>query len=456
MNDAPPTAGQRPRNWVPCGCLIAMLVGSLLLPLTMFLVWSARSSGQVQQQLTRIRQAGLPTEVAELDAFYEIPAGLADATPAYLRAQQVFSGAQFEADCRALPLVGDNNLEIPPPGEPWPERQAVETFLRDYDEGLAALHEAAAMGGAARFPLDFQQGFSMLLPQVQAARTCSRMLALEAHVKAHQGDAAGAAQSIQDLTNVVRSVENQPVLVSQLVRMALQGIAGNVLAQVLPHVEFSDEHLVQIQESLRRDDFKAGVGYAVAGERVIGRAAFKNPAGLLSHPSETPGMQLVRGSNEDLALYLKVQNDIYDAVQLDYPEVFPAVDKVAAEMQAEFAAPLGRLRYPLSAMLLPAMESCVTAAARTDGTNRCLEVAVAVERFRRREGHVPESLEALVPHDMAAIPRDPFDGQPVRYVVQEDAYLVYICGRNRVDDGGLADEQQTDEVVRIALPNDKP
>ena len=61
----------------------------------------------------------------------------------------------------------------------------------------------------------------MLLPQVQGLRSCARMLTLEARVAAHRGDADGTARSIHAMFAACRAVEEDPILISHLVRVAL-------------------------------------------------------------------------------------------------------------------------------------------------------------------------------------------------------------------------------------------
>ena len=69
------------------------------------------------------------------------------------------------------------------------------------------------------------------------------MLTLEAHVKAHQGDAKGTTEAILAVAKIGNSLENQPIIVSQLVRIAMKGIAVNLTSRLLPHVDFSDEEI---------------------------------------------------------------------------------------------------------------------------------------------------------------------------------------------------------------------
>ena len=63
--------------------------------------------------------------------------------------------------------------------------------------------------------------------------------------------------------------------------------------------------------------------------------------------------------------------------------------------------------------------------------------AVAIERFRRAHaGEPPATLAALLPEYLAAVPMDPFSGQPLPYHRTADSYVVYSIGQDRRDGGG--------------------
>ena len=49
---------------------------------------------------------------------------------------------------------------------------------------------------------------------------------------------------------------------------------------------------------------------------------------------------------------------------------------------------------------------------------------------------LPATLDALVPKYISAVPRDPFDGKPLRYDSKKK--IVYSVGYNLKDDGGMA------------------
>ncbi len=67
-----------------------------------------------------------------------------------------------------------------------------------------------------------------------------------------------------------------------------------------------------------------------------------------------------------------------------------------------------------------------------------LDVAIALERYRMDHGEYPGELEALVPAYLDEVPADPFDGEPMRYLLTGDAAVVYSVGANLTDDGGVS------------------
>ena len=61
-------------------------------------------------------------------------------------------------------------------------------------------------------------------------------------------------------------------------------------------------------------------------------------------------------------------------------------------------------------------------------------VLVALRAYRTEKGDLPRLLDELVPTYMEAVPRDAFDGAPLRY--DRSKKVVYSVGENLTDDGG--------------------
>ena len=63
--------------------------------------------------------------------------------------------------------------------------------------------------------------------------------------------------------------------------------------------------------------------------------------------------------------------------------------------------------------------------------------AVALKRYQLRYGRYPEDLATLVPEFLPAVPRDPVDGQSLRYHANTDgAFTLYSVGEDGEDQGG--------------------
>jgi len=68
---------------------------------------------------------------------------------------------------------------------------------------------------------------------------------------------------------------------------------------------------------------------------------------------------------------------------------------------------------------------------------RVMIATLAIERYRRTHAEAPpESLDALVPAYLDAVPQDPFAKSPLVFRRGKDAYLVYSIDRDQKDDGG--------------------
>lgn len=72
-----------------------------------------------------------------------------------------------------------------------------------------------------------------------------------------------------------------------------------------------------------------------------------------------------------------------------------------------------------------------------ESQRRIVVTAIALCRFERQRGSSPVDLSALVPEFLPAVPLDPMDGQPLRYLKAKGGRLVpYSIGDDGVDGGG--------------------
>lgn len=443
------------RHWEPGigGCLLILgaLLGLVTIgPAAVYLVWSRAAAQRVDEQLAELRAQDQPTTPEELAAYYAYPPEGEDVTPLLLAALREIDTPEFQAAARDLPVVGTSEREIPPPGQTWEDLDAARALLDRYSDSLRKLHDAADAGGAARFPIDFDEGFGLSLEHMQQLRAAARLLRLEAQVLAAEGDAAGAARSTRALLSLARSPQNEPLLVSQLVSYACQGVAHGLVSDLLPHIDFSDQDLAMLQREIRRAEIAEGARRALKGERVLGIDAIRHPNKLGDEEGST--MAFRPWMHEDLAFYIETMNRYVEASEEPWPEAQALADDIEQDLQQEAGgSAIQQMRYTMSGKILPATTAMLAAAAQVDGAGRVVDTAIAVERYRRQAGQAPRSLEALVPKYLPVVPSDPFSGRPLRYLLNDGEIVIYSIGRDAVDDGGQGDIGGNPDIV-IRLP----
>jgi len=444
-DDSPPPWQSKPTLSGKYGCLfvgIGLPALVLVLLVGTYMIWTARANRQAAAALDAIRAAGEPVDGDELDAYYSLPEEADDVTQLWLAAMEPLEGPDYDQACEPLPIVGNQQDEqpIPPPGEPWKDLDAVEAFLDEYSDAISVAHEAAERAGAARYPVDFSQGWGALLEHVDQARPLARVLSLEARVRAHRGDWSGAVRSLRHIHRLAGSLEREPCLVSQLVRQALDGIAREALQNFMEAEDYPIDELAGEQQTLQSIDYSEGLRRAMVGERAVGLSIFDDPAMLDDAMRKAPlklAFSLVpRG--DDVAMYVSFMNRTVAATELKPPERLAEFEAIENDLGDTLGGlgPVGKIRYMVSAMALPAVSAAARAEARNTASNRAAAAVIAAERFRAVHGRLPEKLDELAPDFLSEVPADPFTGDSMKVKSEDDKITVYSVGENRTDDQG--------------------
>jgi len=94
---------------------------------------------------------------------------------------------------------------------------------------------------------------------------------------------------------------------------------------------------------------------------------------------------------------------------------------------------------------------------RLEESERLMDVAFALARYRDQVGKYPERLEQLVPQFLPRIEPDIFSGKPPIYRRSGTGYVLYSVGPNGQDDGGRTyeDNPRGDDIV-IRMPPTPP
>lgn len=440
-------AVRRKRRW-GCAILVAL---ALATPVILFvgayvaIVWS--SDRLADEAIAKARAAGDPVDLASMDAFYPLSPAIEEATAHWLRASEIVGDPGFNSTTKGIPLFDGartvDEEEILGPGD----LEKVAPFLDRYRDAIDAAHAARRAGSVARFPIDFDDGIAMLIPHVQNMRSVNRLLELDLEAKLARRDREGAVEDLLSMVATSESLKNEPILVSQLVRIACLGVAAGALERTLARHELTDEQLALIQEAFARQQLHDSLGRALRGEQFFLIQVSQTNASTGDPAADWARSLPFRGA--DMAKGMELWRDVIDASDEGMLETLTATEAMEAEIDAVSGSTIDRFRYPTTAMLLPAVGAATQAFLRGEATARLAETGVACERYRLAHDDLPQKLDDLVPEFLPRVPLDPFDRQPLRYRLTESGALLYSVGPDQLDDGGLEDPVDGDLTFEL-------
>lgn len=425
-----------------------LLLGCALMPVVLIFflggVWyfaHHQAKQRLAEQVAKVRARNEPLTTPELNDFYQPAPNRPDMTAQIVAALSLCEAAGAQQSGKDLPIVGEG-MEPPPPPQEWPQIADVETYLAPLERAIATFHEVARTDATARFPADFSAGQYTLLSNTQSVRSGARVLSLQFHVHLHRGEMKGAVECVLAQLALAKVLDQEPMLISQLVRLAVTAIAQENARLLLQQPGVSDADLLRVQQVLRGIDFKAGLKRALAGERAIGYMACIDAFGAASasaplspaEAQEKAARQPQR--SDDAAKILEHNLRIAEAADQSLLAGLREAEAIEAELHLLKAGFLSRMSYMMTLMFTPTYRMSVTAFARTAARRDCTDTAIAAELYRRKNGHWPTTLEQLVPEFLPSVPRDSFTDQPLKVVSTDAELKIYSVGKDGQDDGG--------------------
>ena len=411
-------------------------------------------------------------KLAIADHVPKLPPALSNAAPDFIAAANRITDLKPEFQPQRMRLVApgrarvaSQQAELPTDKDAdiWPVLIAHVEENRDrFDEMALALARPEMV-----FKLDYSKGFSLLLPHVQKVRQSANLLGMAVIVDLHAG------QTNRAFTNVLASVRllqrnREPILISQLVRIACGSTVQEATWEGLQHAGWTDAQLQELQQKWQATDLAAGWLGAMGMERALGSYGYQQCRG---NPSMMAGLVVGPGPSRG-SFFDDLFNDPAKAVSqaggfvsflgwtlwLSYPDeqwmleqhqvwregfIRMTARQSVAEAEGWMKSQRAKLVEPprlqrfLSSQIIPAMESMHKKLANAETVRRLTYTAIALHRHRLKHGKFPESLGALVPEYLAEVPRDFMDGQPLRYQLQPDGqFRLWSVGDDFKDDGG--------------------
>lgn len=441
--------------WRSCahGCRLLLLVA----PLPLALVSRSRAAaGAVPGAAAGLPAVGVvhPQTAAEV-----IPAPVPDAenaAPLYLEALAVIEAedvwgsnlAELAAavyDALYAPgahrnlIVQLEGFRVAEAGNRQPSvAEASEEFSRRLDTPAVAramgLVENAVAMPRCRFSIDYGNGAEAQLPHLARLRALSRFLMVVTVVVGGQGDAGTTWDCLAWSLGLADAVSSEPLLISQLVRIAQAGLALSALQTVTERIVPDAASAARLDALLARFDDREPLVRALEGERLLfGEWLLDQPPekardllkgdGPAAEPDLTPEqLEAALGAYRESMLRLT------ELSRLPYPEAGPRIE---AELAVATSA------TPVARVLLPGLGPYFRKVVEFEAQVRVARVGLRLKQHKAARGAYPAALAEL---DLAGLPatvsQDPFTAKPLAYRPAEAGFVLYSLGPDLADDGG--------------------
>jgi hypothetical protein len=273
------------------------------------------------------------------------------------------------------------------------------------------------------------------------------LLRFDVALLSHDGQPDAALRSDLACLNCARSIGDEPMAISQLVRIAVASMTVAGLERILAQGEPSPDRLAAFQRGLEQEAAEPVLLYMARGERagqhrlfqgmIDGTARLSQVGGPSAGPLDRwEDAQGARMATRAMPRMLRHMTEFVEAAKL------PDDQQPARLQQIDPGLDHERPEDILLGLLMPAFDRIAGSSQRHKAVVRCAVVAVAAERFRQARGRWPDSIAELVPQFLAAVPLDPFDGKPLRWRTAPGGAMVYSVGMDGVDDGGKLDPKR--------------
>lgn len=412
--------------------------------LATWILWAALHKSAAEQHVERLlaglRASGAPVTSKELARLFPDPGPEQDASVLYAAAFDIATNTAFAG---GAPFISSGDLPRGTTNMPEAMRASTRRHCAWSSNLLAALPATVPPG--TRFPTRWQDGFEHArLPNFVLVRKLSQSIAIHVVDAAEDGDAERAAAMLGHGFQFASTVSYDSTLVEHMIRHAIEGLMASAGERALNRLAFTDQQLASI--SARMGEETAGhLTNLWTVERCQAIWAFQ------SIKAGRPFEEIVAGpkvrkpwwerlwervvnrqpdySDEDFALYLELIPRHLGEMNAPALQGAPRAMLLASNYEANTVSRAGEA-------VLPNLGKYVTARATSSALRSSLLAALAVERFRLAQHALPSSLTELVPAYLPAVPRDPFDGQGLRYRKLAAGYTIYSVGPDGTDDLG--------------------
>ena len=235
------------------------------------------------------------------------------------------------------------------------------------------------------------------------------------------------------------------LLVEQLVGMAIRAVAIHTSRDILARADTDAQTLEWLADEFKslRAEERAWADLTIervllldAAQRVYATGVLGNSVMSVKAAARFGVRWQVIGKDDTLAAYDRMCKH-FDIVKLIEPYDLKTEGR---SIQAEAEQIAGENRFLRAYM--PALEKEAELSWREQTDTGALLTVIALLRYKRQRSAYPQTRQELVEAGyLKAVPQDPFGPGPLSYVTKDNDFVLYSCGPDMDDDGGVRGER---------------
>lgn len=348
---------------------------------------------QVNQRRAQILSQGLPVDNATLAQYHD---GLSTTQEldAWLQLITDLQSDEFKLATKDFyPWKAESSA--PNPDEVWPEHLEVMKFLDEQNKLLRTAQNLARADVKRRMPVTMD-GINTDLKWANSVRQVARLFQLQSAEAIYRKDSAETCDAILDLLGCARSVEGQPMIVSQLIAIAIESIAIEELQRAIElnilNAEDAQRLLARLQA---RTPWHTLWRVGINSERGALLPAFEHPRAYLGN-ERNPFINMPWRARDQLE-FLTITETM-----LSLP--INNLDDFRNECRKQNSEIENKLRHPsltasfdnaITGYLLPAYGAYGEAIVQREMRFRLAELAIGVRLYQHKTGKLPVALDDL-------------------------------------------------------------
>ena len=318
------------------------------------------------------------------------------------------------------------------------------------------------------FKLDHSRGVDMNLRHLAPAKSLCLWLGTACQEALRSGENQAAYEDLLAAVAVPKVLENDHVIISELVRMAISSINLGTTWEALQADVWTDEQWAALQNAWERNTFATNMILSLWVERADGEPYFERfrKSNDATYKSMFPTWRSALSDEDEVEIHWwqgeffrkQIYCRIWRFAWLYQDENFYLRDiqqliddsrSGAAKANQEpnenwfglaESSPTNfydNLRFGISTQYLPDFLVASVKSARAETMRSMVLCAIALKRYQIRHDTPAPDLNALVPEFLPAVPLDYMSGKPMKYRRNPSgAPTLYSVGDDGNDDGG--------------------